>query len=281
MKKFIYPPVWVIIICVPLAAALLTVSFVFCPDSPLAYFSYIFSAYSLTVLVAKVISAVKSVKTRLMSRPLSCRLLSDMQYRTVLSIYAGFTINMLYVLLKAVSAVLYSSLWEAAISAYYLVLGITRFSMIFTLRKETSSENEWISYRRVGMLMLLLNVAMGGIIIQMVIHDKSYNYPGYVIYASAAYTFYLFTISIINIFKFRKLNSPVLSASKALNFAGALMSVISLQTAMITQFGDEVFPRRTANAMTGFSVVIVTLIMAVYMIIRSNRALKGEKSNEK
>lgn len=281
MKKFIYPPVRVVAICAPAAAALLTVSFVFFPDSPLAYFSYIFSAYALTVLVAAVISGIKGVRERLLSRPLPGRLLSDVQYRTVLSIYASCAVNILFVILKAVSAVLYFSLWEAGIFAYYLVLSLMRFFLIYTLRRDSSVRSEWISYRRIGVLMLLLNAAMGGIITQMILYDRSYSYHGFMIYASAAYTFYLLTISVINIFKFRKLNSPALSASKALNLTGALMSVMSLQTAMIAQFGSESFPRRGANALTGFCVVLFTLITAVYMILRSNRALKGEKSNGK
>lgn len=279
MKKFILPPVWVVIICPPAAAALLAVSFIFFPDSLLAYFSYAFSAYSLAILVAAVISGAKRAKSRLLEHPVSGKLLSDVQYRAVLSIYASCAFNILYVLLKAVSAVLYFSLWDAAIFAYYLVLSLMRLSLIHTLRKDSFLHGEWVSYRRTGVLMLLLNAAMGGIITQTVIQDRAYSYPGFMVYASAAYTFYLLTVSIINIFKFRKLNSPVLSASKALNLTGALMSVMALQTALTAQFGGVSFPRRGANALTGFCVVLFTLITAVYMLLRSSRALKGENSN--
>lgn len=56
----------------------------------------------------------------------------------------------------------------------------------------------------------------------------------------------------MNLVKFRKVGNPILSASKAISFAGALMSVLALQTAMISRFGegDEYF-RMKMNIITG------------------------------
>ena len=77
---------------------------------------------------------------------------------------------------------------------------------------------------------------MGGMILQMVMNNSELSYPGHVIYLTAMYTFYTMAMSVVNLVRYRRLGSPVLSAAKVLNFVSALMSVLCLQTAMIAQF---------------------------------------------
>ncbi len=86
------------------------------------------------------------------------------------------------------------------------------------------------------------------------------------------YTFYTMAMSVVNLAKYRKLGSPILSAAKVLNFIAALMSVLGLQTAMIAQFsaGNDVF-RKTMNATTGGAVWSAVILTAVYMLHRSSR----------
>ena len=117
-------------------------------------------------------------------------------------------------------------------------------------------------------------------IVLMVLTDSGYSYPGYVIYLSALYTFYTVILAIVNLVKFRKLGSPILSAAKVLSFVAALMSLLGLQTAMISQFstGGESF-RRMMNAITGGGVWFAVILTAVYMLLHS-RKMKEMKSYE-
>ena len=102
--------------------------------------------------------------------------------------------------------------------------------------------------------------------------DSGYSYPGYVIYLSALYTFYTMFLSVVNIVKFRKLGSPILSAAKVLNFIAALMSVLGLQTAMIAQFSTESDHfRQIMNAITGGGIWAAVILTAVIMLYRSKR----------
>lgn len=79
-----------------------------------------------------------------------------------------------------------------------------------------------------------------------------------------------------NVVKFRKQNSPVLSAAKGINLASALVSMLALETAMLSQFGSEESPvfRRVMNSATGGAVCCVVLGMAVYMMVRATQNLK-------
>ena len=101
---------------------------------------------------------------------------------------------------------------------------------------------------------------------------------------SAHYTdfrFYATITAAVNVVKFRRYRKPVLSAAKVINLTAALVSMLSLETAMLTQFGaadDPVF-RQIMTASTGAGVSMIVLGMAVFMITSSTKQLKSIKEN--
>ena len=121
---------------------------------------------------------------------------------------------------------------------------------------------------------------MGGMIALMVRTNSGYSYPGTIIYLSALYTFYAMGLSIVNLVRFRRLGSPILSAAKVLSFIAALMSVLGLQTAMIAQFsaGNDGY-RRMMNTITGSCVYGAVIVIAVCMLLHS-RAIGKESAVE-
>ena len=101
------------------------------------------------------------------------------------------------------------------------------------------------------------------------------------IYLSALYTFYTAILSVIHLVKFRKPDSPILSAGKVLNFVSAMMSVLGLQTAMISRFssnGEEY--RKFMNAVTGGFVYGLVILLAVGMLIHAANIRKKWVSYE-
>lgn len=187
----------------------------------------------------------------------------------------------------AVSPVYGNTLWLSLvyfrIGIYYMVLGILRTYLVLSRRKalkystEKRTAIEYRCYRRTGWLLFLLNIPMGGMITLMMQTDSTYTYPGYVIYVSAIYTFYAAIISVINTVKFHGKGSPILSAAKVLNLVAAMMSVLGLQTAMISQFSvnGESY-RKLMNTITGVCVFAAVTVIAFYMLINS-KVKKEEK----
>lgn len=78
--------------------------------------------------------------------------------------------------------------------------------------------------------------------------------------------------------KYRKYKSPVLSAAKAIRFAAALVSMLSLETVMLMQFGSDGDSRRLLTALTGAGVCAVILGMSLYMIIHANKEIHKARS---
>ena len=96
----------------------------------------------------------------------------------------------------------------------------------------------------------------------------------------AAYTFTAFTVAIINIIKYRKYNSPVYTASKAISLTAAVVSILTLVATMLTTFGDgsmSILTRKIMLGCTGGVVAVFIIIMAIVTIAQSGKKLKELK----
>lgn len=217
---------------------------------------------------------------KLSNTSLGTRFLKDVRFRTEISLYMGFVINLLYIVMKMASGIYYRSVWFISVAVYYILLAVMRFLLFRRGKVRTAGnhqEAELKRYRMCGIILLLMNQALTGIVVFMVHQNKSYDYPGVLIYAMAAYSFYCVIIASVNVIKFRRHGSPVLSAAKVINLVSAMVSILSLETAMVTRFGDkdDFSFRQTMTGATGGGVCIFVLGIAVYMIVKSSLQLKN------
>lgn len=266
------------------------------PDHYLSIISYVLSAYTFTVLCIRTpyiyrktkelikgeeVRIIVKIRGLMMKYKYTRMYLLDREFRAVISLYSGFTINLFYAIYRCTSGLYYNSNWFMAIGIYYLIFGFIR---LFLIRRrglcetlEFAGDREYLgykTYRLCGILMFILNTAMSIMIIEMVVNKQSYIYYGNVIYFTAIYTFYYVISSITNVVRFYKNKNPILSASKNLTFAGALMSMFTLQTAMIAFFGSNDVERDIMNSVTGAIVTILVIALAIFMIIKGNRNIK-------
>ena len=92
----------------------------------------------------------------------------------------------------------------------------------------------------------------------------------------ALYTFYVTTHAVVDIVKYRKYNSPVMSTAKIITLSAALVSMLSLETAMFSQFGAEMAAenKRIMIAATGAGVSLVVLALSMWLIVRATREIR-------
>ncbi len=281
LESLLHPPKWVLLTLPPIVFAALIYVLLKGKSSMPAYMIYCMSAYCLTIWILPLPRLFRKAKANMIHRLTGTvfggKYIGDLAFRGSVSICQGMMVNFLYVVFRIFVGIRYASVWFLTIAIYYLLLGIMRLSLILSYRNR-GVKSELHCYRRMAWLLFLLNMPMGGMIVLMVLTDSGYSYPGYVIYLSALYTFYTIILAIVNLVKFRKLGSPILSAAKILNFVAALMSLLGLQTAMISQFSTEGEDlRRMMNALTGGGVWFSVILIAVYMLLHS-RKMKEVKS---
>lgn len=281
LKKVFNLPLWLIILLTVLSTvSLITVFCGIIDYGFFAYISYFLSAYTLTVVCifcANVLPGyIRNLKKQFSEHPYGNKYLTDVGYKVRVSLYISLTVNLAYSVFKLISGVVYSSFWWGAIAVYYIILSVIRFFILRYMRSNNQDiRKEWKQYRVCGILMVLLNLSLSGIVFQMVWQNRCYSYPEILVIASAAYTFYTVTVSVIDMVKYRKYNSPVMSAAKTIRFAAALVALLNLETAMLSAFGSEdaVFTR-IMTACTGAAVCIAVLAMSVFMIVKSFKSLK-------
>ena len=139
---------------------------------------------------------------------------------------------------------------------------------------------ELINYRACGIVFLLMNLALALIIFFMVYWNRTFHHHEITTITMAAYTFTAFTMAIINMVKYRKYNSPVYSASKAISLASACVSMLTLESTMLTTFGDgtaDLTFRRIMLGSSGGVISVFIIVMAIYMIVQSSKKLKALK----
>ncbi len=290
LQKLLHPPGWVLIFVPLLSFAALAAVFIRqCPENILVYLIYSLSAYSLTIWLAALLRLTKRAKSAMMgsklmrkaaASPIMGRYFKDLAFRGSISIYQGIAVNLFYVAFRIMAAIRYASVWFLSMAVYYLVLGGLRAYLIVYYRRRTP-ELERRCYHTTAWFLFLLNIPMGGMIVLMVRTDSGFSYPGYVIYLSALYTFYTMITSAINLIRFRRLGSPILSAAKVLHFVAAMMSILGLQTAMISRFSEngENY-RRMMNAITGGFVYGIVILIAIYMLLHGRYLRKKVESVE-
>lgn len=209
-------------------------------------------------------------------------------FQTVILTVPSFAL-VIYVLTEGMDGPL--AYLSYAASTYALIVVLTGFFRIARtvrhrveqhplgkqLTKDTKFRAELRRYRLCGIALLLMNLVLTGIVIFMVHQNRGYEYPGVLIYAMAAYAFYSIILATVNVVKFRKYRRPILSAAKAIYLVAAMVSILSLETAMLAQFGgnDDPLFRKAMTGATGGGVCAIVLGMAVYMIVKSTQQLKG------
>lgn len=261
----------------------------------LTYTSYTASAYALTLLTVATVRVICRVRRAGWGAVLAlCPVrwfsatrfggayLSDRDFRRRVGGAAGAVTDLAYTVFRVVTGILYGSVWFLSLAAYHFLLGVLRACLLPVGNPaRTTAHRAWRAYRRVALLLLCLDVPMGGVILLTVLTDAGFSYPGYVIYLSAMYTFYKSITAGVELWRYRRA-APVRAAAVAVNFSAALMSVLALQTAMISAFspgGQEDF-RRTMNTVTGTVVYLAVLALAVFMLLSRRRAPEEPKTEE-
>ena len=242
----------------------------------IAYISYVLSAYALTITIARSINLIEWINEKLHNNKYTNRLLTDRELKNNIKLFSGTFLNNVYGIFKVITGVIYRSVWFGATGVYYLVLGMMKLSLIKHIISKSDEKKQLTQYRNTGILMFLLNSAMVGMIILMIRDGESAVYPGFVIYAQAGYTFYILTVAIIDIIKYRKDHTPLIAASKSISLVSAIMSMFILQVAMINQFGidSDAHFKSIINVITGIDTSFLTIGIAIFMLINSKQRSK-------
>jgi hypothetical protein len=289
-KKLLFPPIYLLVILVILSAVALTFVFVKGMEETIpAYIVYVLAFYTLSVVTVFCVMVLpkqySTIKRKIYDNPFGNRYMTDRVFRTNISLSVSLAISMLYVGINLWSWHALKSYWFMVLAVYYVIMAVMRFLLVRYVRIQRIGTNilsEWKRSRICAYILLLINLSLSGAVLMILYQHRGYDYPGMMIYVMALYTFYALTMSIVDIVKYRKMGSPVMSTAKIVSLSAALVSLLNLETAMFAQFGAGLTPenQRIFIILTGAGVSITVVTLSVNLIVTANKEIRRIKDGE-
>ena len=279
--KILYPHLAIIIGLLPFSIALLVYSLIFFEtSSAISIISYIFAFYMLVVFccrMPRIISFFQSFKKQ--NKYLQ-KWFADEHLRINVSLYGSLIWNALFAIFQLGLGFYHNSLWFYAMATYYIILAMMRFFLvkhtrIYKANEKTQIENK--KYLLCGWLLLAMNIALVVIVTLIVIQNKTFNHNEITAITLATYTFTTFAFAIVGMVKYKKYNSPVYSAAKNITLIAASVSVLTLETVLLSTFGGAESPvfNQIILSLTGLAVVAFAITMAIIMIVQGTKKIKN------
>lgn len=285
-KAVLFLPLWLMVLLLCVAALLVVYALVFLPSaSPLAILSYVLAAYTLTVWCMRVPHLIGRLKTFKRENKYVRRWLEDERLRVNVSLYGTLILNAAYAAFHLLLGIRHRTFWFCSLAIYYAFLAVMRFFLLRHSRQHKPGERmreELWRYCACGYVFLVMNLALACIVFFMIYWNRTFIHHEITTITMAAYTFTAFTLAVMNTVKYRKYESPVYSASKAISLASACVSLLTLESTMMTTFGDgmDAATRRLFLGLTGAAVIGTVIVLAVFMILKGTRKLRILKTKE-
>ena len=239
-----------------------------------SYILCVLSAYSLTALCVKLPSTVRRKKDWLKNHPRVEGLLKNKELHFKLELYFEQFLNFAYGIFKIISGVIVGSAWIGADGICNLTQALIQLFQILRRKNPGTMEKQWKSYRLCGVLILLMHLTLIGIVFQIVNWNRVEESGEIMIIATAAFAFYKFISSFIDLAKDRKHTHPVDSSVRMLELSQAIFAMFSLQAGLLHTFGTGESWEHPLNLAVGCVVCLLTAAMGIYMIRRANREIK-------
>lgn len=284
--SLLYPHLAVIFCLLPISVAFLVFALVYLgTESIIAIISYLLAFYVLLVICFRIPRMIAFFKALKRENKYINKWFSDVHLRMNVSLYGSLIWNIAFAIFQLGLGFYHHSFWFYSMFAYYVMLGIMRFFLFKHTRKYKANEEAEVELKKYivsGWLLLFMNLALAVIVFFIVYWNRTFYHHMITTIALAAYTFFTFTFAIINLVKYKKYKSPVYSSAKNISLIAGCVSMLTLETTMLTTFGggDDPLFRQIIISLTGVAVIGFALTMAIIMIVKGNKEMKNLNKNK-
>ena len=192
--------------------------------------------------------------------------------KTLKLVFISLTLNVAFAIYHLVLGLTTNSWWLLTLGSYYLFLSVVR---AVVLRYKTK---ERFITKFTGWTLIVLSIPLVGTVILAVVRDRGNDLHMIVMIAMATYAFTKITLAIINISKTRGTKNYIEISLRSINLIDASVSILALQTALLTEFSEPNTDFRIANGLTGSAVFLFTLALGIFMIIKAHTEIKNERN---
>ena len=268
MKKLLYPKDHILLIgLLTIISSLIYLIFFNGFGTSISYVLYLIMTYFLIVICIRIYNMIKTKINKFIdNNKYLSKFKNDHKLRYKISLFTSLILNIVYAMFKLIFGIVFKSFWFISFALYYFLLIILRSNIAREeLNVKTTLKEEFIKYRKTGIILLFTNVILT-IIILIIVNQKIMNiYPDWMAITVAVYTFYLLFNSIFSLIKYRQYKSPLISSSKVINVVTSLVSLISLEIILIPTFGNgEINFFEIMIMATGGGIALIIIIISFY-----------------
>ncbi len=207
----------------------------------------------------------------------------DYTFRSLLLSCGSLLLGVFITSYDAVIAFLTGSIWYIALALYYGILLAMRSVVLYSRRKtirlqegvKERQRQDVTAYLATGALLVPLILFFFAVLAIMVAQDRYTRYEGITIYVAALYSFIKISLAAYNLVKANKQDDYAVRSLRSINIADALVSIVSLQAAMLNTFRGSGIDPPIFNAVTGVAAGAVILALGIYMIVNGVKKLKN------
>ncbi len=199
------------------------------------------------------------------------KLRSDVDFRVRATLSMSFFWNAIYALFQFVLGWLHSTFWFTSFGIYYSMLAIMRLVWMRNKNPKTTAKK----YAACGWVLLAMNIALSLIVFFMIYWDRTFQHHEITTLALATYTFTSLSFAIYGFVKNRKNKRLDVSAIKNINLAAASVSMLVLESTMLSVFDDGSMTQDGRNILlgcTGVAISILLVSLAITMIRRKKNS---------
>ena len=242
----------------------------------------IFFGYSCYTAVIYAGAMKRGIIKLLKGNDFTRELLESFDFRTVIGGLLSFGASILYGVFNGVIGILSKSIWYGSLAAYYILLTLIRGGILLRHKKSKRTKDSRLkrtkTYLNSGILLLILNIALSVAIAQMIFEGMGFIYNGIMIYVSALYAFIKIGLAIYNFIRAHRQEDILIEGVRNISLIDGAVSILALQTAMLTAFSDGELDYSLMNTLTGIAVSAVAYTVAVFTVIKGAKIIKKIKT---
>ena len=283
LKAIFFPHLAIVLLIDLLVAFAFTYSSVILPlFHHIRIMSYVVAIYALILTVCAIPEIILRITGKKLRAEHIQKLAKDTQLHINLSLYGTLAYNTLYATFQLFTGIHYNSVWYLSIATYYTLLAIIRFSLLLYSRANKAGEDletEYKRFRLCGILLLCMNSALSAMTFYITWKNQELKHHSATTIIFAVFTFASLALTIINIIRYRKLQSPLFLAAKLISLVATVVSILALETALMGRFSAQISDelRQIITGVTGVGVLTVTTCVGLFMIVKGNKSLNDLK----
>lgn len=255
--------------------------------------TFFYSAYLLIRFDFKnIVSGYKSTKSKLSQKfTFVKRFFNESDFRTLSNNVIGLNLGLCFVLYSAIIGIIFHSIWDISFSIYYLLLVLIRLLIMLCEQRISKNENMVSTEKELnrakvlrleGLLLIFVSIALVVPVTLLAMLQKEVVFPMWIAIANACYAFYKIIDCTYSFIKNKNNNNLSIKGIKNLNLIGALVSMLTLENAMIMTFSVSIEESmKIMLILSALAVMVINSIIAIMTFIDGNKNVNNIVKNVK